>query len=81
MPYRRVSELPYAVRDYLPEHAQDIYMRAFNSAWDQYADPSKRRTKGTREATAHRVAWSAVERLYEKCPNGRWQKRKDARAG
>lgn len=33
MPYRRVSELPDAVRKHLPVHAQSIYyMKAFNSA-------------------------------------------------
>ncbi len=75
MPYRSVSELPRALRDHLPPHAQDIYRQAFNNAWDQYADPSKRGTKGTREETAHRVAWSAVGRVYEKDANGRWRKR------
>ncbi len=73
MPYRKVSDLPPAVREHLPAHAQEIYMNAFNSAWVQYAEPRKRREKESREATAHKVAWSAVERVYEKDDAGRWR--------
>jgi cation transport regulator len=75
MPYRNVSELPPAVREHLPPHAQAIYMKAFNHAWMQYADPEKRRKKRPREASAHSVAWAAVERLYEKSADGRWRQR------
>jgi cation transport regulator len=75
MPYRNVSELPPAVREHLPPHAQDIYMKAFNNAYTQYADPRKRRKNRSREASAHSVAWAAVERLYEKGANGRWREK------
>ena len=75
MPYDTVSELPSSVRDHLPTHAQEIYRKAFNSAWDQYADPNKRRNRDTREASAHRIAWSAVERSYEKTADGLWRKK------
>lgn len=74
MPYRNTSELPQAVREHLPAHAQDIYMNAFNNAWTQYADERKRRDKVSREATAHKVAWGAVERVYEKDANGKWRR-------
>jgi cation transport regulator ChaB len=40
MPYKSLVELPASVRDNLPKHAQEIYKEAYNSAWDQYADPS-----------------------------------------
>jgi cation transport regulator len=36
MPYQHNSDLPDSVRSNLPEHGQEIYRRAFNSAWDQY---------------------------------------------
>jgi cation transport regulator len=61
MPYRSTRELPESVRDNLPEHAQDIYKEAFNSAWDEYADKDKRRGDESREEVAHKVAWSAVK--------------------
>jgi cation transport regulator len=33
----------------LPEHAQEIYKEAFNSAWDQYKDKADRRDDASRE--------------------------------
>ena len=55
MPYDNLKELPDSVRDNLPEHAQEIYKEAYNSAWDQYKDPEDRRGDASREETAHRV--------------------------
>ena len=66
MPYDRKSELPDNVKDNLPEHAQEIYRAAFNSAYDEYKDPDKRRGKSSREETAHKVAWAAVKKEYHK---------------
>lgn len=74
MPYNTNSDLPERVRGNLPQHAQDIYREAFNSAWEQYEDPSKRRGNETQEETAHKVAWSAVKNEYEKDEQGKWQK-------
>ena len=62
MPYENTSDLPDSVKSNLPGHAQEIYKEAFNSAEDQYGEESR----------AHRVAWSAVERKYEKNVNGDW---------
>ena len=75
MPYDTIKELPNSVRDNLPKHAQEIYKEAFNSAWDEYDDPSKRRGDASREETAHRVAWSAVKDEYEKNDDGDWVKK------
>ncbi|MCB0243061.1 MAG: ChaB family protein [Anaerolineae bacterium] len=73
MPYESTRELPDSVKDNLPEHAQHIYQQAFNSAWEQYAEPEDRRDGDTREETAHQVAWAAVKKKYEKDPNsGEW---------
>jgi cation transport regulator len=65
MPYRHNNELPDSVKDNLPEHAQDIYREAYNSAWDQYDQ---------NEETAHAVAWSAVKKVYQKNSEGEWVK-------
>ena len=57
MPYFSNEDLPPSVRSHLPPHAQDIYREAFNHAFLYgHAD----------EATAHRIAWAAVKRRYEK---------------
>lgn len=77
MPYERSEDLPEDVQDALPEHAQDIYREAFNSAWEQYEDPEDREGDASREETAHAVAWSAVKDEYEKV-DGEWTKRKEA---
>ena len=37
MPYSSIDDLPASVRTHLPPHAQEIYVGAFNGAWDQYA--------------------------------------------
>lgn len=72
MTYHSLAELPDSVKDNLPKHAQEIYKEAYNNAWDQYADPKKRRGDASREEVSHKVAWSAVEQKYEK-KDSRWQ--------
>jgi cation transport regulator ChaB len=37
MPYRDNIDLPEAVRDHLPPHAQDVYRAAFNHAFAAHA--------------------------------------------
>lgn len=74
MPYDKNSDLPDSIKDNLPSHAQEIYREAFNSAWDEYKDPDKRRGDADREETAHKVAWSAVKHEYEK-KDGEWRKK------
>ena len=59
MPYASKRELPPAVKD-LPSHAQSIYRKAFNSAFEEYG-----------EERAHAIAWAAVKRSYVK-KEGRW---------
>lgn len=76
MPYQKISELPENLRDILPKHAEEIYVAAFNSAWDQYKDPDDRRGDDTREEVAHKVAWAAVKNDYEKDEStGKWKKK------
>lgn len=66
MPYKNNKDLPDNVINVLPEHAQDIYRAAFNSAWEEYAQADKRYDHSSREETAHKVAWSAVKKKYKK---------------
>ncbi len=61
MPYATNADLSPRLRARLPEHAQDIYREAFNHALDRYG----------REEIAHRVAWAAVKRKYQRA-NGFW---------
>jgi cation transport regulator len=74
MPYKSNKDLPESVRDNLPKHAQEIYREAYNSAWDQYDEPDERRGDASREETAHKVAWAAVKKKYEKDEkSGKWK--------
>ena len=75
MPYKNLSDLPKSIKDHLPKHAQEIYKEAFNSAYKEYKDPSKRKTSDDLEETAHKVAWSAVKKSYKKGENGSWIKK------
>jgi cation transport regulator len=78
MPYDSVRELPDSVRDNLPKDAQVIYKEAYNSAWERYEDPDKRRGDASREETARRVAWAAVKNEYEKDEqSGEWVRKED----
>jgi len=56
MPYSSNAALPAVVRAHLPDHAQDIYRAAFNNAWERWGE----------DARAHRIAWAAVKRSYER---------------
>ncbi len=62
MPYKNNRDLPESVKDNIPEHAQDIYREAFNSAVKQYG----------KEEQAHKVAWAAVKHKYYKDETGDW---------
>ena len=78
MPYKKVSDLPDSVKNNLPKHAQEIYMEAYNSAWDEYDEPQARRSGTTHEETAHKVAWTAVKKKYEKNEKtGEWKPKKE----
>ena len=66
MPYKKTSDLPPAVKDHLPKKAQEIFLEAFNSAYEQYDE----------EATAFKVAWSAVKKKYRKGSDGQWHAQK-----
>ena len=75
MPYRTITDLPNSVTDHTPKHAQEIYLAAFNSAYDEYKQACDRKKGSDHEETAHRVAWSAVKKSYSKGSDGRWHKK------
>lgn len=74
MPYKTTKDLPENIQQHLPLHAQEIYLAAFNNAWQQYKDSKKRRDKVSREEVAHKVAWAAVKHVYHK-QGDKWEKK------
>ena len=64
--------------DQLPEDAQHIFKKAHASAVKEYEDPDKRRggKKESAEEVAHKVAWAAVKKEYEK-EGEKWVKKEE----
>jgi len=57
MPYQKIGDLPDRVTSHLPAHAQEIFLAAFNHAFEEYQRDEER---------SFRVAWSAVESRLRK---------------
>lgn len=72
MPYKDLDDLPDQVTNNLPKHAQEIYLAAYNNAWDEYKKPEDRADDASREETSHKVAWAAVKKKYEKGKDDKW---------
>jgi cation transport regulator len=73
---KSTKDLPKGPEEVLPEHAKEIYKEAHNNALEQYKDPKKRRGRESLEEVAHKVAWAAVKKEYEKDEEtGRWKKK------
>ena len=68
MPYDEIAELPNGVKENLLKHAQEIYMEAYNHAWEEYHQE---------EECARLIAWGAVKESYEKKneETGEWKKK------
>ena len=65
MPYSKKTDLPPAVKNNLPSHAQEIFRKVFNSAYKEYGGDEKK---------AFKVAWSAVTKAgYSKGSSGKWK--------
>jgi cation transport regulator len=75
MPYSSPDELPENVRNVLPGHAQEIFFKAFNNAYEQYDEPEERRGDASQEETAFKVAWAAVKNEYEKGADDKWHRK------
>jgi len=60
MPYTTNRQLPPVLRKQLPEHAQDIYREAFNSAFAANAGEAER------DRRSQMIAWATVKLSYVK---------------
>jgi cation transport regulator len=77
MPYSSLEDLPYLIKDELPPHAQEIWMKTYNDALKEYQNPKNRRNpEESAETVANKVAWAAVDTQYEKDKTtGKWVKK------
>lgn len=62
MPYKQLDELPSEIKEQLPEHGQQIFLAASNSAEED----------GMNKEAALSVAWNSVKNEYEKGEDGKW---------
>ncbi|WP_016951778.1 ChaB family protein [Anabaena sp. PCC 7108] len=65
MPYNKIDELPQDIQARLPEHAQQIFVAAFNAAQHD----------GMSEEGAKEVAWNSVHNEYEPDSQGNWRRK------
>ncbi len=74
MPYQTVQDLPINLREILPAHAQEIFVKSFNNAWQEYQDAANRPENISQEEIAFRTAWNAVKKKYAKNKRtGKWE--------
>jgi len=76
MPYSSINDLPSSVRNNLPKHAQEIYLKTFNSAFD-----STCKGRDDRDSCAASIAWAAVKNSYEKGADGEWKQKESKENG
>ncbi len=61
MPYASKADLPDQVKDNLTEHEQEVFMAAFNSAYDGTC-----KEREDRDECAFKIAWSAAKKTDDK---------------
>ncbi|MEH2354517.1 MULTISPECIES: ChaB family protein [unclassified Nostoc] len=65
MPYNKIDELSEEIKGQLPEHAQQIFVAAFNAA----------QSDALSEEGALDIAWNSVKNEYEPGNDGKWQRK------
>lgn len=74
MRYEKKSDLPYTIRDVLPEEAQEIYLKAYQKSYDKYEEAEGGEL--SQESVAHRDGWTAVQHEYEQNKEtGKWHRK------
>lgn len=54
--------------DVLPKHAKEIWVKAFNNAYENTCEG----TQKEKDECAARIAWAAVKKVYRKGADGKW---------
>lgn len=62
MKYESIQDLPHILRDVMPDEAQEIYLKAYNDAWENYEEEEGGELN--RDGVAHRQGIHAVENEY-----------------
>lgn len=71
-----VNELPEGVYEALPPAGREIYLDAYNAAYENYAVQNGVNSETERVAAAHKAAWDAVRELYvQQSATGTWRRK------
>ena len=62
MTYETVKQLPVTIRDVLTDKAKEIYLKAYNQAWEEYDKDAHMGLN--QKGLAHQQAWTAVQHEY-----------------
>jgi cation transport regulator len=62
MPYETKEDLPKSLRDWLPEEAQELYLKVYQKAWNGYEEEEGGQL--SRDSVANRDAMAAVRREF-----------------
>ncbi|MBW4561694.1 MAG: ChaB family protein [Mojavia pulchra JT2-VF2] len=65
MPDNTIDQIPQDIREQLPEHAQQMFLAAFNAA----------QSDGLSEDAARDVALNSVKNEYEQGKDGQWNRK------
>jgi cation transport regulator len=77
--YTETSQLPVTIRETLPAQAQQIYMDAYNEAWE--LQPAGGHHGLSPESIAHQIAWDALNQEYvHDVKRGKWYRKDEVPA-
>jgi cation transport regulator ChaB len=62
MAYEKREDLPASLREWLPEEAQDLYLKVYNESWNSYQEEEGGELG--RDSVANRDAMAAVRREF-----------------
>ena len=76
MLYKDVSQLPGSIKKVLPPEAQEIFLEAYNRAWQQFPMFGERQGSSSRKEHATKVGWANVKKGYSlNEETGLWEKK------
>ncbi len=75
MHYASIDALPAAVRHHATTEAQQLYLQAFNAAWEEFGYLADGHDDSALMATADRVACARLDERFQRDSNGDWHAR------
>lgn len=74
MIYNAVTDLPKAIREELPDHAQEIYRAAYNLTVEEHLASNPNHDEQELQTIANQAAWQRVQMEYHRDDTGKWRR-------